>query len=453
MSYNEAVHYLYELQKYGTKFGLENIKKLLSHLGEPHKSFLSIHIAGTNGKGSTSAIIANLLYKYGLKVGLFTSPHILNFTERIRVNNEEISEVDVISLTNEIKDVIDKNKDFSPTFFEVVTSIAMVYFKRNKVDVGVIETGMGGRLDATNIIIPIVSVITHISYDHKEFLGNTIEDITYEKAGIIKNSIPVVSSHQEKKVTDLLEEVAVKKSSPFYLYGRDFWGEIKEIDVNGIVFDYNDNLVKIKDLFLPLTGEHQLFNACTAIKAILIFLENYHINDIKPQDNFVKNIVKDFIYIGLRSLKWNGRIELIRQNPPILIDGAHNPDSANALASTLKKVFKQIYSEFIIIFGIMNDKDVEGIMRPFLSIATDVIVTSPAYDRAASPERLYKIANSIGFKKVHKTKNTKDAIMLAEKIWSYKFSKTLIIITGSFYTIGEVKEFFGGDGILINLRE
>lgn len=453
MSYNETIQYLYELQKYGTKFGLENIRRLLFNLGDPHKAFSSIHVAGTNGKGSTSAIIANLLHKYGLKVGLFTSPHILNFTERIRVNNEEISNVDVINLTNEIKDIIDKSENISPTFFEVVTSMAMVYFQRSEVDIAVIETGMGGRLDATNIIMPVVSVITHISYDHKEFLGNTIRDITYEKAGIIKSNIPVVSSYQEKEVEVILQNVANTKSSPFYLYGRDFLGEIESINVNGIKFNYYDSFIKLKNLFLPLTGEHQLFNVCTAIKAVLIFLSNNQCFHIKTQNGFNEDVVNSFIYDGLKDLKWHGRIELIKQDPPILIDGAHNPDSANALVNTLEKVFKQIYNNFIIIFGIMNDKDIEGIMRPFLTIASDVIVTSPAYNRSASPERLYDIANLIGFKKVHKTENIRDAIKTAEKIWSYNPSKTLIIITGSFYTIGEVKELFSGSSIYTNLRE
>ncbi len=196
MSYDETVRYLYSLRKYGIKFGLENISRLMSALANPHTSFAAVHVAGTNGKGSTSAIIASILQAAGLRVGLFTSPHLISFTERIRINGEEMTEEEVMEYAEEIKDIVSRLDGFSPTFFEVVTALAMLYFSRKKVDAAVYEVGMGGRLDATNIIIPAVSVITSIGIDHAEFLGNTLEEISREKAGIIKNSIPVVSAEQ-----------------------------------------------------------------------------------------------------------------------------------------------------------------------------------------------------------------------------------------------------------------
>jgi dihydrofolate synthase/folylpolyglutamate synthase len=270
MSYSGTINYLYNLQKHGIKFGLENISRLMSLFGKPHELFLSVHVAGTNGKGSVSAIIASVLRTASLKVGLFTSPHIVSFTERIRINDEEITENDVLVLTEEIRGVVERRGDFSPTFFEVVTAMALLYFKRKKVDIAVIEVGMGGRLDATNIITPEVSVITNISYDHREFLGSTLKEIAHEKAGIIKDGVPVVVSYQEPEAMEVIEMKATEKGARLYVYGRDFSSALRREDLSGICFDYwsGDSQFAIPDLVLPLIGEHQMQNASVAIKTI-----------------------------------------------------------------------------------------------------------------------------------------------------------------------------------------
>src|SRR4030043_1083155 len=279
MSYSETVNYLYNLQKYGIKFGLDNISRLMSALDNPHTSFLSVHVAGTNGKGSTSAIIASILKTAGFKVGLFTSPHVVSVTERIRVNGEEMTEDDVIKLAEEIKNIVERLGDFSPTFFEVVTAMALLYFKRKKIDIAVIEVGMGGRLDATNIVIPEVSVITNISCDHKEFLGNPLKEIAHEKAGIIKREVPVVTSYQESEVIEVIEKKAAEKEAELYAYGRDFSSALKREDISGICFDYlGSDSFTIHDLILPLTGEHQMQNASVAIKAAMIVLNSLRIS-------------------------------------------------------------------------------------------------------------------------------------------------------------------------------
>jgi dihydrofolate synthase/folylpolyglutamate synthase len=276
MSYSDTVNYIYNLQKHGIKFGLRNITRLVSILGNPHKSFPSVHVAGTNGKGSTSAFIASLLKISGLKVGLFTSPHLVSFTERIRVNSEEITEHEVMSLTEEIRS---KVVDFSPTFFEVVTALAFLYFQRKRIDIAVIEVGMGGRLDATNILMPEVSVITCIDYDHREYLGDTLSEIAYEKAGIIKDSIPVVVSSQAPDVLEVIEAKAKEKNSEVYLYGRDFSAVLKREDPSGICFDYfGGDSFDIHDLYLPLIGEHQMQNATVAIKAVELLSEKINPN-------------------------------------------------------------------------------------------------------------------------------------------------------------------------------
>ena len=482
MSYSETINYIYNLRKHGIKFGLRNITRLLSILGNPHKSFPAVHVAGTNGKGSTSVFIASLLKISGLKVGLFTSPHLVSFTERIRVNSEEITEYEVMSLTEEIRS---KVVDFSPTFFEVVTALAFLYFQRKRIDIAVIEVGMGGRLDATNILMPEVSVITCIDYDHREYLGDTLSEIAYEKAGIIKDSIPVVISSQAPDVLDVIEAKAKEKNSEVYLYGRDFSAVLKREDPAGIWFDYfGGDSFDIHDLYLPLIGEHQMQNATVAIKAVELINERMLIPPNPPllkggwgglKTHHSSLITHHSIRKGLASTRWPGRLEMIQDNPPILIDGAHNPAAAVVLSRALKKNFFGIYKRIILILGIMGDKDIEGIMKPLLPIASEIILTSPGYERAAPPAKLAGIAASLGFPEARVAPCVKDAIEMAIKIsecgmqnsgceirsTEYEIipkseickPKSLIVITGSFYTIGEAEEVLGQKGVLTRLRE
>jgi dihydrofolate synthase/folylpolyglutamate synthase len=458
MSYCETIHYLYNLQKQGIKFGLNNIIRLMSALENPHRSFPSIHIAGTNGKGSTSAIIASVLRTSGLKVGLFTSPHLVSFTERIRVNDEEITEYEVVNLAEEIRgkisDLQSSDSNFTPTFFEVVTAMALLYFKRKRADIAVIEVGMGGRLDATNIIIPEVSVITSISYDHREFLGSTLEEIAHEKTGIIKEGIPVVVSSQASEVLEVIEAKAKEMNTKAYLYGEDFSSVLKREDISGIHFDYFDNSFVIHDLYLPLTGKHQMQNASVAIKAIMILLNKKISPSLRvpvspSQEENIMTLIKD----GLATTRWPGRLEMIKYEPPILIDGAHNADAAVALSHALAKTFLGRYKRIILVLGIMGDKDIEGIMKPLLPLGSEIILTSPNYERAASPERLAAIAASLGFPDVRIAHTVRDAIEMAEGFSLIAPHDSLIVVTGSFYTIGEAKECIGHTGVLTRLRE
>jgi dihydrofolate synthase/folylpolyglutamate synthase len=465
MSYSETIQYLYSLQKQGIKFGLSNITKLMSSLGDPQKSFPSIHIAGTNGKGSTSAIIASILNASGLKVGLFTSPHLVSFTERIRVNGEEIAEFEVIRLAEEARAEIvslqSSDPDFLPTFFEVVTAIALLYFKKEKIDIAVVEVGMGGRLDATNIVIPEVSVITNISYDHSEFLGDTLEQIAREKAGIIKKGVPVVVSSQVPDVVGVIEERAEEIGTVTYFYGREFSSMLREEDISGIYFDYqSSDSFMLHELYLPLTGEHQMENASVAIKAVELFNERRLIPNA-----FGTAATHHSIKDGLATVRWPGRLEMIKHEPPILIDGAHNPAAAVALSRALAKTFLKQYKRIILVLGIMGDKDIEGIMRPLLHLASEIILCSPNYERAASPQRLANVAVSLGFPDVHIVPTVKDALESAINICQKGGSgglndssldthhSSLIVVTGSFYTIGEAKESIGYPGVLTRLRE
>ena len=461
MSYSETIRYLYGLRKQGIKFGLDNITRLLSELNDPHKSFPSVHVAGTNGKGSTSAIIASILQTAGVRVGLFTSPHLVSFTERIKIDGVEITENEIVQLASEIKEIVSGIDDFSPTFFEVVTAMALLYFEREGIDAAVIEVGMGGRLDATNIIAPEVSVITNIGYDHKEFLGNTIREIAYEKAGIIKSGIPVVTAHQEPEVREVIEKKAGEQQAELYIYGKDFSSTLKKEDMSGICFDYRNDSLVLHDLFLPLSGEHQMQNASVAMKAI----------ELLAKKSTCRFSLDSFIREGLKRVRWPGRLELIHEDPPIVIDGAHNPAAAIALSRTLRNIFLRKHKKIIMVLGIMDDKDISGVMKPLLPLASEIILTSASYSRAASPEKLANIAASLGFHNVRTSFFLKHALGMAIRIASTAKDQDstgaeqpdtlpftprplpVILVTGSFYTIGEAKEVLGQRGVLARLRE
>ncbi|MBU4320208.1 MAG: bifunctional folylpolyglutamate synthase/dihydrofolate synthase [Nitrospinae bacterium] len=463
MGYAAAVNYLYGLQKHGIKLGLDNTISLLSLLDNPQNYFQSIHIAGTNGKGSTSAIIASILQAAGFRTGLFTSPHLVSFTERIRVNNEQITESDVVSLAEEIRFKIqDSRFKMTPTFFELVTAMGFLYFKRKNIDWAVVETGMGGRLDATNVLLPEASVITSIGYDHREFLGNTLSAIAEEKAGIIKNRVPVITSAQEPSVMDVIKKKADEKESRLFVYGRDFSAAVKAEDTSGSVFNYNGGS-NIEDLAISLPGRHQVLNASLALKTIEIVSKKSSHHALRITYHAIRN--------GLENIKWHGRLEFVSKEPPILIDGAHNPSAAEILAASLKEIFLRAYRRIILIIGVMSDKDIRGIMAPLLPLAAEIILTAPACERAASPQKLADCAAEMGFTNTHIAPTVKDAIDMAIKSSNASCVKrdalqeksldsslithhsSLILITGSFYTIGEAKEMLCGRGILSGLRE
>lgn len=450
MSYSDTIHYLYSLQKYGIKFGLDNIRRLTYEFNHPHTSYNSVHVGGTNGKGSTSAIIASILRSAGLRVGLFTSPHLVSFTERIKVNGEEITEHEVIELAEDIREIVARIEDFSPTFFEIIVMMAFIYFKRKKVDIAVFEVGMGGRFDATNIITPLVSVITNIAYDHREFLGNTLKEIAKEKGGIIKSGVPIVVSPQEPEAMEVIEQKAHENNSTLYAFGEELSSLLKRETMSEICFDYySRNSFELRDLHLPLAGEYQMQNASVAIKAATVTLDRLRFAKAQDKRKSIVSVIRE----GLSEVEWPGRLERILENPLIVIDGAHNPAAANALSMTLKRNFLEDYKRLIVILGIMGDKDARGIMEPLLPLASEVILTAPEYSRAAAPETLAGIAQSLGFFNVRIAQTVKDAIAIARSIACDAVSSVLVVITGSFYTIGEAKEIVGTKGILAKLRE
>lgn len=430
MAYMDTIEYLYGLQKYGIKLGLENPRRLLSLFGDPQGAFRSVHVAGTNGKGSTSAALASVLRQEGMRVGLFTSPHITSFTERIAVDGEEIAEDEVVSLAEEIRR---RAEDMEPTFFEVVTVMGFLYFKRKGVDWAVVETGMGGRLDATNVLMPGLCIITTVGLDHREFLGESLQEIAREKAGILKKGVPVVSAAQEARAMEAIESAASEKGAPLYVEGRDFGHSVRVCEQGRVFFDYRSGGLSTEGLEVPLSGDYQALNASLAIKAYELISGG--------GAGF-----EDAVRTGLRTMRWPGRLELLADNPPVYIDGAHNPGAARALARTLGRDILGGGGKLVLVMGVMADKDIEGILAPLLPLAGEIIFTSPDYGRAARPGELLRVARSMGY-------SAKTAPSVKEALSMARAHNEIVLVTGSFYTIGEAREAMGKRGFLPGLRE
>ena len=434
MSYNNIIDYLYSLQSVGIKLGLDNISALLGRLDNPHRAFKSIHIAGTNGKGSTAAMAASMLQSAGVSTGLFTSPHLLSFTERIRVDGAEVTEGQVVRLAGMVREAA---HGLNPTFFEVVTAMAFLHFRDKAVVLAIVETGLGGRLDSTNVIVPEVSVITPISMDHMDFLGSTLAKVASEKAGIIKPGVPVVSAPQEPEALLELRKAAARESARFHLLEDDFSYKLENAETGRISLTYTDDNLSIPDIEVPLSGEHQAMNATLAIKAFSLAAMGLALG----QKEMVSAVRQ-----GLKCLKWPGRLELVSSDPPVYLDGAHNPAASLALARELKQRPLAAPGRTVLVLGVMKDKDVHGLIRPLLPLAGEIICTAPAYGRATSPEELAGTVSALGHKAraVQGVNNALDEARATGKT---------VLVTGSFYTAGEALEALGTKGVLTSLRE
>ena len=412
MTYKQALNHLYGLQKYGVKFGLSKTSNIMKKMGNPHKGQKYIHIAGTNGKGSVSAMVESVLMRSGLKVGFYSSPHLVRFTERFRINRKEMSKKKVIELTEEIQSVI--NPVEPPTYFEATTAMALAYFARENTDIAILEVGMGGRLDATNIIRPLVSAITNISLEHQSFLGKTLIEIAGEKAGIIKKGVHTVAAATQPKISGFFREICEARKAPFFQVGKDI-----RYRNSGAGFDYYGLKRKIRGINLSLKGEFQHRNTALAI-GILELLEKKGYK-IEEQD----------IKTGVEETTWTGRIHVLSEKPLIVVDGAHNPGAARVLVEAVKKDFS--YKRLILVLGVMKDKDISSIVKELAGMAGHVICSSPEYFRSASPEELYSIVSKYS-KKTEMIKSLPAAISKAKKIAE---PDDMILITGSLFTVGE----------------
>ena len=422
--------YIYDLTKYGIKLGLKNINYLLYLLGEPHKRLKIIHIAGTNGKGSTCSIISSILQSEGYKVGLYTSPHLVNFTERFKINNKPINKEKVCALLEKIKPCVNKVKNTPsyghPTFFEVITSMAFLYFFEEQVDFLVLETGLGGRLDATNVCEPLISVITHIDYDHMDKLGNSLKEIAREKGGIIKSGGIVISSEQYEEAYKEIKVIADEKNSLIYSVGKEIIFQIITSNLKGVTFDLKGIDHEYKKLHIPLLGRHQAENSAAAISAV----EALKIRGISISEKAIRT--------GLEKVKWTGRLEVIQNNPTLVLDGAHNPNGIKIMRDAMKEIF--FYQRLILLLAIFSDKDYKKMIEIIVPEA-DMVIASQTNNPRATPAQLIaqEAAQYIEQYKIIVTENIPQAIICALENAQ---ENDLIWITGSLYTVGEAKRYF-----------
>ena len=412
-----ALDWVYDLQKFGIKFGLSSTARLMARLGNPQERCRFIHVAGTNGKGSVAAMLSRILTLAGYPVGLYSSPHLVHFHERFRLRDGDIDDATVLSLINQVKAVVDP--DELPTFFEFVTAMAFLYYAQQQADPVILETGMGGRLDATNIVRPLLSIITNIALDHREYLGNSLAAIAAEKAGIIKPGVPVITAVRQATALVPIQAAAEALHSPLYLYARDF-----RVRGQGRGrFRYEGFDATLSDLRTNLLGRHQYRNAAVALAAVEL---------LRQQGLAIPETV---IRLGLEQVRWPGRLELMATDPLLILDGAHNPAAAATLAQALRHDLA--YRRLILVLGIMADKDIRGILRRLLPLADVVIFSRPRYDRAATPEYLQSLAEQLPPQSLV----IDDLAAAIQKATSLAQKDDLVVVTGSLFTIGEARDY------------
>ncbi len=423
MDYREALEYIHNTLKFGSKLGLHNIGMLMELMGNPQDRLKYVHVAGTNGKGSTAAFISSILMSAGYKVGTYTSPYIQRFTERIKINNAEIIPEELARAAELVKsraDTMVERGDNHPTEFEIVTAIAFQYFYEQKCDIVVLEVGLGGRFDSTNIIkTPCVSVITTISLDHTSILGNTLPQIAFEKAGIIKQNGEVVIYPQQEEAQKVFIDACRRQGAVMHSISPEGIRTV-ESDIKGQIFDYEE----YKGLKITLMGDHQVNNAVMAVKCC----------ELLRTKGF--NITGHSIREGLLKTKWPGRLEVLQDRPAVLIDGAHNAEGASALYTAMEKYFHGRRKIFIM--GVLKDKDYNTIVEAIAPIAHCFITVSPNSERSLPADELAVFIRSY-CKNVIVGDTIKEAVRLALDMAS---EDDVVCAFGSLYYIGEVRGYF-----------
>ncbi len=436
-NYKKALEYLYGLTNYEIKstfdyaprfFDLRRVERLLGQLGNPHHRFQSVHIAGTKGKGSTSAMLASMLQAAGYRTGLYTSPHVHSFRERIVVNSQLIAEQDFAALIDQLRPVAQQDPEL--TTFEVATALAFAYFAEAGVEIAVVEVGLGGRLDATNVISPLVSIITKIGHDHMHILGNTLSEIAAEKAGIIKQGVPVITAPQENAALTVIHKVCADKRAPLHEVSHEWQWRVTNHTLEGQWFTVghrkaNDQAHRrspYKGLFVPLLGKHQLRNAAVALATI----------DVLRTAGI--SVAETAVRTGLREVVWPARFEVLGASPYLVIDGAHNVDSARSLADTLRQYFPGL--EPWLVLAILTDKDIPAILRQLMPIARGAFFSRSRHPRAADPWQLQHEAAQYGIP----TAVIEDVSAATQKALANAGQDGLVVAAGSFSTAGEARE-------------
>ena len=422
MTYSSTLSFLYNLQKHGIKLGLDTIECLLARLGRPEREYPAFHIGGTNGKGSTAAMTAAMLQAAGYRVGLYTSPHLVDFRERIRVNGQSIGEEPLMDFVERVRSAAGRAAE--PTFFEFTTAVALEYFKTMRVDVAVIEVGMGGRFDATNVLTPVVSAITNVTLDHQAYLGTTVAEIAFEKAGIIKPGVPVVVGRVEPDAWETIERAVSTRGAHCSRWDLDFRAEGDPL----AGFRYTSRVWEYSGLTCPLPGRHQLENAGCA----LAMMEAAAEQGFRVSEGAVRR--------GLGSVAWEGRLEAVEHDPLVVLDGAHNPAAACAVADYLKRFRTMRGGRVVLVTGFMQDKDHRGFLSAVLPYVDEVVLTRVQMSRAATVEELSEsLQGWPGL--VHTTTHSGDALAHARRITS---ARDMICITGSLMLVGEIKALLRG---------
>ncbi len=425
LPYLESLEFLYGLQQHGIKLDLATSQAMLARLGGPQDHYHTLHVGGTNGKGSTAAMVAAVLRAAGWRVGLYTSPHLVDFRERICVSGVPIAEDAVAELTGRLRNV---QSSLRPTFFEFTTAMALQHFSDMAVDVAVVEVGMGGRFDATNVIVPLVSAITNVALDHQQYLGQTVGAIACEKAGIIKPYVPVVTGRLCPEAAEVAERVAAERAAPVYRLNSAFAVKSQATDD----FRYDGIRASYRSLSCPLLGVHQLDNAACALAVV----------ELAAMRGL--SVTEDAVRSGLATVSWEGRLEFVERHPAVLLDGAHNPAAARVVEAFVSS-YRACHPDcrVILVLGMMRDKDRQGFLRILLPVANELVLTQAQVPRAASVEEL-SASLEAGEVPVHLAPLPAEALALARRLAS---SQDLICVTGSLLLVGEVKALLRGCGL------
>lgn len=431
----EAVDWIVHLIPFGIKPGLNRMEKLMELLDNPERRLKFIHVAGTNGKGSVCAYLTEVLKRSKYDVGTFTSPYIEKYTDRIRLNGENISDEDLVRVVNKIKPLVDEiaaSELGQPTMFEVSTAVAIEYFAHVAYpDFVVWETGLGGRLDSTNVVSPIISIITNIGHDHMEILGDTIEKVAAEKAGIIKAGMPVVSAVSQPEAINVLEQTAKEKNSTLYLLNKQFRYDVLSSQENDQTFAFQSPFRQIPQIGITMNGHHQLQNASVALMALEVMRQYYAL------------IVDDEVLLeAMKATQWAGRLEMISKSPRILIDGAHNPEGGAVLAQALRETYT--YNKLHFVMGMLSTKNHSEYLRHILPLVDTLILTEPDWHKKENALKLAELARTL-LQEIDR----KDVEVIVEPDWKAALEKVkamtaqddLAVISGTLYLIGDVRSW------------
>jgi dihydrofolate synthase/folylpolyglutamate synthase len=423
-----SLDYLLSFQKFGIKLGLENVAHLLERLGNPHHEFPAIHVAGTNGKGSVVAFVHSALVAMGYRVGRFTSPHLIGFSERIVIGSDPIEDAQLDALIERLRPAVDEMKEDPlyghPTFFEAVTAIAFLHFALERVDLAVVEVGMGGRYDSTNVVRPCVTVINNVHIEHRDYLGDTLAEIAVEKAGIIKPGIELVSAAQEADARDVIEARVGECNAKAYFLSTDFHVDVRRDKFPRQWVDFTGPWNRLEDVEINLPGSFQARNVAVALMALEILQKK----GIVARDEAA-------LRKGMAGTSWPGRIEKLSDSPLIILDSAHNPAAMAALVESMLDLFPN--RRIMPVVGMLKDKDVAESLRNLRKLGDTIVVSQPEYERAMSSNELAAAAQGI-FHTVMPEKKIASAI---EQALALVQQEDIVLITGSLFNVAEVKAF------------